>query len=451
MGDYGKTVGLICLLGIHTLTAGTPIEQAPIPLFNGASLDSWAVNGGTAEYAINGEMIVGTTVEGSKNTFLCKGPFHDFELEFDVRCDPPLNSGVQIRSHLYQQDTPQASKPNRMRKAGEVYGYQCEIARGELGVSGNFWDEARRTRWLDDFSDRPEAQKAFKDNQWNRYRIVARCNRIRSWINEIACADFQDDTDASGLIGFQVHSIRKGTGPYRVRWRNIKIQPLIPLGGDTRSLFNGRNLSGWKIPEGDNGHWRVVDGVIDYDALSEAPGNKSLWADGEYGDFELHVEWRFKRTAGLYPMPTILPDGSYQTDAQGKVIKTPTPNADSGILLRGNSQTNLWCWPVGSGELWSVRNDKSLTPETRAAAVPKVRADSPVGLWNAMDITLVGDRVTIVLNGAKVIDNAQMPGLPARGPIGLQHHGGMNKKTGELGPACSLIQFRNVWVRELDK
>ncbi len=68
-----------------------------------------------------------------------------------------------------------------------------------------------------------------------------------------------------------------------------------------------------------------------------------------------------------------------------------------------------------------------------------------------MDITLVGDRVTIVLNGAKVIDNAQMPGLPARGPIGLQHHGGMNKKTGELGPACSLIQFRNVWVRELDK
>jgi len=216
-------------------------------------------------------------------------------------------------------------------------------------------------------------------------------------------------------------------------------------------LFNSKDFTGWKVPEGDNGHWKVIDGVIDYDAMSEAKGNKSLWTEESYGDYALHVEWRFKKTSGLYQMPTILPDGSYKTDADGNVIRTPTPNADSGILLRGSSggQANLWCWPVGSGELWSVRNNKDLTPELRAAAVPKVCGDKPVGQWNSMDVTLVDGRVTIMLNSRIVIENALIPGIEAEGPIGLQHHGGLNKKTGEMSPASSLIQFRNIWIRPL--
>jgi len=184
-------------------------------------------------------------------------------------------------------------------------------------------------------------------------------------------------------------------------------------------LFNGKDFSGWKVPEGDNGHWKVVDGVIDYDAMSEAKGNKSLWTEESFGNYALHVEWRFKRTSGLYPMHTILPDGSYKTDADGNVIKTPMPNADSGIF--------------------------------RAAAVPKVRADNPVGQWNSMDITMIGDRVTVMLNGKIVIENAQIPGIPEEGLIGLQHHGGIDKRTGKLSPASSLIQFRNIWIKRLDK
>jgi hypothetical protein len=218
-------------------------------------------------------------------------------------------------------------------------------------------------------------------------------------------------------------------------------------------LFNGKDFAGWKVPEGDNGHWKVVDGVIDYDAMSEAKGNRSLWTEESFGDYTLHVEWRFKRTSGLYQMPTILPDGSYKTDADGNVVRTPTPNADSGILLRGTSggQANLWCWPIGSGELWSVRNNKELAPELRAAAVPKARADNPVGQWNSMDVTLVADRVTIMLNGKIVIENAQIPGIEESGPIGLQHHGGINAKTGKMSPASSLIQFRNIWIKRLER
>ncbi len=148
-----------------------------------------------------------------------------------------------------------------------------------------------------------------------------------------------------------------------------------------KALFNGRNLTGWKVPEGDNGHWKVIDGVIDYDARSEAKGDRNLWTKKSFEDFTLHIEWRFKRTTGLYAMPTILPDGSDKTDANGQVIKVLRPNADSGIFLRGSSksQINIWCWPIGSGEIWGYRRDKSMPPEVRAGAVPKVRADKPVG------------------------------------------------------------------------
>jgi hypothetical protein len=54
-------------------------------------------------------------------------------------------------------------------------------------------------------------------------------------------------------------------------------------------LFNGRDLTGWKVPAGDNGHWKVVDGVIDYDAESEASGDKSLATEREYGDYTLPI------------------------------------------------------------------------------------------------------------------------------------------------------------------
>ena len=218
-------------------------------------------------------------------------------------------------------------------------------------------------------------------------------------------------------------------------------------------LFNGKDLSGWKAPEGDNGHWKVIDGVIDYDAMSEAKGSKNLATKESFGDFALHIEWRLKKTTGLYSMPTILPDGSYKKDADGNVIKTPTPNADSGIFMRGTGkgQINIWCWPIGSGELWGYRNDKSMPPEVRAGAVPKVRADKPVGKWNAFDITMKGERLTVVLNGKTVIDNTRLPGIPKIGPIMLQHHGGFNKKTGKMSPASSLIQFRNIWIKPLKK
>lgn len=206
---------------------GAQSKSGWVSLFDGRSIDNWVVKGGTAKYHVENGVIVGTTVEKSKNTFLCTTrDYADFELELMVLCDRELNSGIQIRSHVYERETPQASKKERMREKGEVYGYQCEITTADKCVSGNFWDEGRWTKWHDDLTKKPGACAAFKEGQWNHYRIVAQGDRIRSWVNGVACADFRDSLDATGFIGLQVHSIPAGKGLFKVRWKEIRIREL---------------------------------------------------------------------------------------------------------------------------------------------------------------------------------------------------------------------------------
>jgi len=215
------------------------------------------------------------------------------------------------------------------------------------------------------------------------------------------------------------------------------------------SLFNRRDLTGWKIPPGDNGHWKVLDGVIDYDARSEAPGDKHLWTEKDYDDFVLRLDWRIKETPAMFPMPDVQPDGSVTLDAAGKPILTERLNADSGIILRGSrkAQVNIWCWPIGSGEVYGYRTDSTLPVEVRAGVTPRLKADRPVGEWNTFEITLRGEKLTVVLNGQSVIENASLPGIPIRGPIGLQHHGVF--KDGRYNGAASLVQFRNLTITKL--
>jgi hypothetical protein len=203
-------------------------------------------------------------------------------------------------------------------------------------------------------------------------------------------------------------------------------------------LFDGRDLAAFKVPAGDNGHWRVSDGAIDYDARSEAGDDKNLWSVREFGDFVLRLDWRIKETPYVNPrVPLIKPDGTHKRGADGKEITMSVPDSDSGVFLRGSSkaQVNIWCWPVGSGEVWGYRTDAAQPPEVRAAVTPRARADAPIGEWNRFRITMKGDRLTVVLNGQTVIERARLPGVPARGALALQHHG-------------APIQFANLYVRD---
>ena len=228
-------------------------------LFDGKTLNGWSVHSGFAKYHIEDGAIVGTTVKDSPNTFLCTDrEYGDFILEFEVHLDPRLNSGVQIRSNIAEKEKvfifsgrdgePAERAPLEARKEkaltgrvvppDRVYGYQVEIATEKRGSSGSIYDEARRAFMLaspvrdpkgkvsngSSTTSDPAASKAFKDGQWNKFRIECKGDRIRTWINDIPCVDLRDSMTSRGIIGLQVHGVGKDATGYQVRWRNIRIQ-----------------------------------------------------------------------------------------------------------------------------------------------------------------------------------------------------------------------------------
>lgn len=199
-----------------------------ITLFDGETLNGWTQRNGYATYRVEDGAIVGRTSAGSPNSFLCSTThFGDFELEFEVKVDDQLNSGVMIRSAQKTEST----GSGRNNAAGRVYGPQVEIeASGPDGAeSGYVYGEATGDGWLTP-EDELIPHKAMRDGEWNSYRIVAKGARIQTWINGKEIEDLADEeifkTHAGGFIGLQVHGIGPGSGPYEAAWRNIRIKPL---------------------------------------------------------------------------------------------------------------------------------------------------------------------------------------------------------------------------------
>ncbi len=209
-------------------------EGGWVSLFDGKTLKGWSVHSGFAKYAAEEGTIVGTAVKGSPNSFLCTDKeYGDFVLEFEVKVDPAMNSGVQFRSHIAKeemtfifQDAKGQPRPNTIPK-DRVYGYQVEIATAKAGTSGGVYDEARRAFFIASIRDNAAAAAAFKENEWNKYRIECKGNSMKTWINDVPCVSYKDSLDAKGIIGLQVHQVSaKDFQPYQVRWRNIRIKEL---------------------------------------------------------------------------------------------------------------------------------------------------------------------------------------------------------------------------------
>jgi hypothetical protein len=288
-------------------------ESGWTDLFNGKDLTGWKQVNGKANYRVEDGAVVGTTIMDSPNSFLATDQeYGDYILEFEVMLDNDINSGVQFRS---------ISDPAVME--GRVHGYQFELDPSDRKWTGGIYDEARRG-WLYPLSLNPAAQSAFKKGEWNKARIEAIGNKIKTWINDVPVASIVDDMTPKGLIALQVHSIGKAEDAGKeIRWRNIRIKTsdlahreghdayvvnLVPntLTEEEKAqgwslLWDGKTTNGWrgaykdKFPEGG---WRVQNGELQ---VLESGGGESvnggdIVTEKEYDAFELQLD--FKLTEG---------------------------------------------------------------------------------------------------------------------------------------------------------
>jgi hypothetical protein len=287
----------------------------------------------------------------------------------------------------------------------------------------------------------PSEHRCKPSPEWNHYRVVCNDGVIKLSVNGKEVSGGSECNPRKGYLCLESEGSE-------CHFRNLRICELpstnpspeeIALDAEGFApLYTGIDLSGWKSEKGHAGHWQPKDWVLAYDGQSEAE-DKNLWTEKEFGNFVMVCDWKLTGKPQRTARPVLLPSGDEAKDDQGNPKMEEVHDAgDSGIYLRGSSkaQVNIWSWPAGSGEVWGYRTDKDQPAAVRAACTPRVKADKPAGQWNRFIITMRGDRLTVKLNGQTVIDNAQLPDVPSRGPIALQHHG-------------DPVQFANLFIREL--
>ena len=314
-----KHITLCTLIVILLVNCGGGSKDGWTYLFNGKDLTGWVPLNGEAEYKVENSEIIGISKAGTPNSFLCtEKDYSDFILEFELKVDTALNSGVQIRSHSFPE-----------YRDGRVHGYQVEIDPSPRGWSAGIYDEAR-TGWLYPVTPYNEAAvTAFKTDDWNYYRVEAIGNSIKTWLNEIPVADLLVDLDDSGFIALQVHQINVKNKPWTegttVRWRNIRIMTenleanrktdtppvyqmnVIPNYLSDREkeegwtlLFDGKTTEGWrgalKDAMPDKG-WAVNGGVLEVLPKDEGGGGGDIVSVEKFGNFELVFDFKISEGA----------------------------------------------------------------------------------------------------------------------------------------------------------
>jgi hypothetical protein len=205
-----------------------------VDLFNGEDLTGWEVKGAPeSNFFVEDGMLVAETKMGLPNTFLATTKnYSNFELELDFKVNTGMNTGVQIRSDVYDEPTTTPYLNGRLEEGtrdwdiGTVHGYQIEIDPSERAWSGGFYEEGGRG-WLVPLTENEEARKAFRPEDWNHFRIIADGNQFQTWINGVKAVETTDDKASTGFIALQLHSIRdEDQLGLRVLWKNIRIREL---------------------------------------------------------------------------------------------------------------------------------------------------------------------------------------------------------------------------------
>lgn len=430
------------MAGLLMSCAGLAISHAEeesgfVPLFNGKDLTGWI--GDTKGYVPEDGKIV---CRPGGNLYTEK-EYSNFVIRFEFKLTPGANNGLGIRTppkgdaayvgmelQILDDTAPQYKTLHDYQYHGSIYGI-VPAKRGHQKPVG----------------------------EWNVQEVIADGPKIKITLNGTVIVD----ADLSTIKQIEnMHDLKKHPGLHNptghigflghgsvVEFKNIRLKDLgtgtsasapsteTPTAEATPAkapagfteLFNGKDLTGWKgllagpndnpikraalTPEAHakaqeeadanmKAHWKAENGILIFDGKG-----RSLCTVKDYKDFEMMVDWKIMA------------------------------NGDSGIYLRGSPQVQIWDYtrnPVGSGGLYN--NQKN--PRN-----PTLCADNPIGEWNTFHIKMVGDKVTVNLNGKRVVDNVTLenywdrkqPIFPS-GQIELQNHG-------------NFLYFRNIYIKEL--
>ena len=401
---YLRIFSFALLVLIFSCKESSEKQKPGKALFNGQDLSGWTQMGGEANYAVEDGIIVGKTVSGTPNSFLTTDKMYDdFILELDYKVDSSMNSGIQIRSNSI------ASYQN-----GRVHGYQIEIDPSERAWSAGIYDEGRRG-WLVDLDNNSKAQKAFKQGEWNHYRIEAIGDTIKTWINGVPASFLIDDKTASGFIALQVHSIAKDDEPGKtIMWKDIRIQtdslehysqkmqiaPVTTKNTLTTSeekdgwkmLWDGKTTEGWRgarLEDFPQQGWEIKNGILTVLASggAESAAGGDIVTEKLYGDFELKADFKITEGANSgikYYVDTDINKGPGSSIGLEYQILDDDKHPDAKLGNHEGSRTVASLY-----DLIKADPDKPI---------------HPVGAWNTARIISKNNHVEHWLNGTKVLE-----------------------------------------------
>ena len=445
-----KNITLCVLVVVFLTSCSGGSKDGWTDLFNGKDLTGWIQRNGEAEYRVENKEIIGISKVGTPNSFLCtEKDYDDFILEFEIMVDTALNSGVQIRSHSFPEF-----------KDGRVYGYQIEIDPSSRGWSAGIYDEARNGWLYPVTSYNPDAVTAFKNHEWNHYRVEAIGNNIKTWLNGVPVADLLVDFDDSGFIALQVHQINVRSKPWAegttVRWRNLRIMTenleanrktdtppiyqmnVIPNYLSDREkeegwmlLFDGKTTNGWrgalKDAMPDKG-WVVNNGVLEVLPKNEGGGGGDIVTIDKFSDFELVFDFKLSEGANsgvkYYVTENVYDKGALGLEYQ---LLDDAKHPDAKMGNNGNrTQSSLY----------------DLIPATG-------KRFNGIGQWNTGRIIAVNNHVEHWLNNIKVLEYER--GSAEYRQFVVESKYSKMKNFGEATEGHILLQDHNdkVWFRNI--
>lgn len=392
------------LLGSCAQKLGKP-DMRWETLFDGQTLEGWNLINGDLPFTVENGEIRGVTAEGVKTRYLATDKqYGDFILELEMNNSEGENSGIQFRSI----QAPQF-------KAG-LTGYQMEVDPSPRAWTGGIFFEGMG-QWRHPPIDNRRCLKAWNNQDWNRLRIEAKGNRLRTFVNDQPCAYLYDDTLETGYIALQIHSVNQfmGRANATTRWKNIRINENPYENEYTPDDVNLRSISylsdklsphekgnGWQRLTAETSgelNWNIVEIKNSVTNASkevlttsikakQKQSFKSISLPIDYSAYELIADVKMSSgTKGTIHYPVIKP----MKDAQGVNCTSSYAIFDDSSLTDKKSD-----FDYTMGSVAGIVGAKNLSELNRRKRI------LPPEKWQRIKILVQGTQVEHWLNSVKV-------------------------------------------------